>query len=402
MSARGTSRDSSLTALLIGGDRDLAQQLLASLEETHSFEVLSDLKGYPNEPTLEMRLRQIQPEVVFMDLATDFEAANRLIHFVSTFQPPTQVVGYHSANDPDILIRSLRAGATEFLWAPFDKAAQKEAAARIQRLRQPEGRIAQESGKVLAFSSAKPGAGATTLATQTAFAIRRLTGKKVLLADFDLFGGAISFSLKLNPTYSLIDALERSEHMDPALWVSLTAPCCGIDVLAAPDAPVSDSYEFSRFHEVIEYSRMMYDWVVIDLPTVFHRLSLYTIAEVDQSMLVTTSELPSLHLSRRAVSMLAQLGYTKDRFQVVVNRSSRKDGISVADMERIFSASIFATCPNDYYPLHAVVTRGEPLDPNCELGRAIENLTSKVAGLTQKDRRLGPAALDQKPVLLES
>jgi Flp pilus assembly CpaE family ATPase len=100
--------------------------------------------------------------------------------------------------------------------------------------------------------------------------------------------------------------------------------------------------------------------------------------------------------------MLAQLGYTKDRFQVVVNRSSRKDGISVADMERIFSASIFATCPNDYYPLHAVVTRGEPLDPNCELGRAIENLTSKVAGLTQKDRRLGPAALDQKPVLLES
>ena len=99
--------------------------------------------------------------------------------------------------------------------------------------------------------------------------------------------------------------------------------------------------------------------------------------------------------------MLAQLGYTKDRFQVVINRSSRRDGIGVADVERIFSASVFSTCPNDYYSLHSVVTRGEALDPGCDLGRAIGSLTGKMCGLTQKDRRSGPTALDQKPVLSE-
>lgn len=401
MMARGISRDSTLSALLITEDKELARQLQAALAESRVFDVLSELKSYPQGQTLEIRLRQIQPDVVLLDLGSNLQAAIQLIRVISAYQPPIQVIGLNRTNDSAILIDSLRAGASEFLHAPFDVSAQREAAARIRRIREPDGPGPQEYGKLLAFSAAKPGSGASTLATQTAFCLRRLTGKRVLLADIDILSGAIAFALKLNPTYSLLDALEHSSQLDPSLWASLTVNCGGVDVLAAPDMAGSDTVEFGRLHDVLEYSRVLYDWIVVDLPTVFHRLSLFVLSEADQSLLVSTSELPSLHLARRAVGMLGQLGYGKERFQMVVNRLNRKDNISTSDMEKIFTCSVFATFPNDYYALHKAVTRAEPLPADCELGRAIEQVTARIAGLAVKDKKTGASLVEQKPVLSE-
>jgi len=159
--------------------------------------------------------------------------------------------------------------------------------------------------------------------------------------------------------------------------------------------------EFSRLHEVLEYARMLYDWVVVDVPTVFHQLSLFVLSEADQAYLVSTPELPSLHLARRAVNMLGQLGYGKERFQMVINRLNRKTDISTTDMEKIFACPVYASFPNDYYALHRVVTRAEPLAADCELGRSIEQVSLRIAGLGPAEKKSGGAPLDSKPALSE-
>lgn len=402
MNGRGQNREPALTALLIAEDRALAQSVQSALAGARLFEVLSDLKSYPQEQTLEIRLRQIRPDVLLIDLATDFEAAAALIRFVAGVQPPIQVIGLHHDTRPEVLIPSFRAGVSEFLSAPFDVEAQREAAARIRRLREPEGRSAKDQGHIIAWTSAKPGSGASTLATQCAFTLRRLTGKRVLLVDMDMMSGSIAFALKLAPTYSILDAIERAEHLDPRLWSALTVGVSGLDVLAAPDSASNAEIDYSRLHDVFEYARVLYDWVVLDLPMVFHRLSLFALSESDQSFLVSTSELPSLHLARRAVGMLAQLGYGRERYQMVVNRMSRRQEISAADIEKIFTCPVFATVPNDYHALHKIVTRGEALSPDCEVGRAIEKISARVAGLAHGEKKARPAALETKPALSES
>ena len=125
---------------------------------------------------------------MLLDLVSDIEQACETIRVVSSFRPPAQVIGLHHSKDSQAIVRSLRMGASEFLHSPFDASAQKEAAARIRRLRQPEQPAEQEPASVICFSSTKPGSGASTLAAQTAFALRRLTGRRVLLADFDPHG----------------------------------------------------------------------------------------------------------------------------------------------------------------------------------------------------------------------
>ena len=158
-------------------------------------------------------------------------------------------------------------------------------------------------------ASTKPGSGASTIATQTAFSLERITGKRVLLADCDLTGGTIGFYLKLSHNYSLVDALQHAEHLDPALWNSLTVNYGGVDVLPAPAAPYADAVDPARMRLLLEQARHLYDWVVVDLPSVFNQISLMAISECERAFLISTAELPSLHLTRKALTMLDQLGF---------------------------------------------------------------------------------------------
>jgi pilus assembly protein CpaE len=237
-----------------------------------------------------------------------------------------------------------------------------------------------EMGTVVGFASSKPGSGASTVATQTAFSLHRVTGKKILLADFDLTGGTIGFYLKLSHNYSLVDALQHAEHLDLALWNSLTVNYGGLDILPAPAAPYADGIDAARLRILIDHARRMYDWVILDLPSVFHRTSLMAISECERAFLVSTGELPSLHLTVKALKLVDNLGFPRDRFQVLVNRVDKRVDIGVADMEKLFGTPVHAVLPNDYFSLHRVVTLGQPLGPDGELGRSIENVAVRLSG----------------------
>ena len=397
-------RVSPLTALLICPSRELAQQFMSSLADSKSFQIVGDLKNYPTPQTLDIRLRQLQPEVVFIDLATNLDLACTLIELITPVRPEVHVVGIHSTNDPSALIRTLRIGAHEFLHAPFERKEQEEALGRLRRLRAPEPTELPEPelGRVVAFASAKPGSGASTLATQAAFALKRLTNKRVLLVDCDLMGGTIGFYLKVNHQYSLLDAFDRAHQLNASIWSALTVSVGGVDILPAPETPFASTPNTAALHDVLGYARILYDWIVLDLPAIFSRFSLAAIPESDSAYLVSTSELPSLHLARKAVALLGQLGVEKGRFQVVINRINKRDNISSSDMEKIFNCPVHATFPNDYFSLHRVVTLGQPLGPDSDLGRSIDGVAGRMSGNLLQEKRKGTSLFDGRAALSQA
>ena len=380
MQSQTTTSETALSALMIAPDRALATQFSRAMENLGAFEVLLDIKSYPSEQTLDIRVRQLRPEVVFVDVASDLDQSIAIIARIALMDPQVTAVALDSRSDSDTILRVLRAGASEFLYAPFDPAATSDAVDRLFQLRKPERASQAELGSVCVFSSVKPGSGASTLALHTAFALRRLTGKRVLLADFDLAGGTIGFYLKLNHTCSMLDALERAGNLSVPLWTSLVSAVGDLDILSAPLVPCTEVIDTGRLQTVLEYTRTMYDWAVIDLPVVFQRTSLMVLPQADRTFLVSTAELPSLHLARRSITMLEQLGLSRDRFQMVVNRVNRRDGINGADIEKVFTSPVCATLPNDYFSLHRVVTLGQSLSADTDLGRAIDSLAGQLAG----------------------
>jgi pilus assembly protein CpaE len=398
MSVR-VQREAEITALLIAPNRELAQLFASTIPQTQAFQILADLKSYPPQQTLDIRVRQLKPNVILLDLATDPAQALELVRATSAMTPPVLVVGLHTHNDSQAILQSLRAGASEFLAAPFDLATQREAISRLRRLVQPEPQQEAEAGHTVAFASSKPGSGASTLATQTAFALQKLTGKRVLLADCDLTGGTIGFYLKLSHNYSLIDALQHAEHLDPALWNSLTVNYGGVDILPSPAAPYAGPVDAARLRMLADHARWMYDWVILDLPTVFSRTSLMAVSECDCAFVVSTAELPSLHLTRKALTLVNQLGFPGDRFKILVNRVDKREDISISDMEKLFGCGVHASLPNDYFALHRVVTLGQPLGAEGELGKSIESVAQRLTGALGGSKKNPASPRELKPAL---
>jgi len=389
MEQRATQPQSELTSLLISPNRELAQQFSATLPAARSFHILAEMKTYPPVPTLDIRLRQLRPDLVFLDLTTDLDAATALIEFIAGIRPPVYVVGLHTQNASDAILRSLRAGATEFLYAPFDIEMQKQAVGRIARLRKPAKQSETERGRLVVFSSSKPGSGASTLACQTAFALSKLSGKRVLLADFDLCNGSVAFFFKISPWNSLLDALKQIEENSQPDWSTLVTNTEGVDVLAAPDTPAETSVDQDRLHVALESVREIYDWIVVDLPSVFEKLSLLTISDSDEAFLVSTAELPSLHLTRKAVAYLGMLGFGLERYKVLVNRLGKQEGIKSEDMAKIFGAPVHAMFPNDYLSIHKGLTVGAPLGGKCPLGKSVEAFAGQLAVRAQAEKKAG-------------
>lgn len=393
MEARASNSQSELTSLVISPNRELAQMFAATLPSTRAFHILAEMKSYPPVQTLDIRLRQLRPDLVFLDLVSDLNQAAELIEFVATIRPPVFVVGLHTQNDSEAILRSLRAGATEFLYAPFDIEMQRQALGRILRLRKPVKRVETERGRMVVFSSSKPGSGATTLACQTAFALRK-QGKRILLADFDLMSGSVAFFSKISPWYSLADALKQMEEGGQSDWSSLVVAGDGIDVLPAPSTPLDARIDPDRLHDLLEAVRTQYDWILIDLPGIFEKLSLLTISDCDEAFVVSTAELPSLHMTRKAVGYLGMLGFGSDRYRVLVNRLGKQENISSEDIAKIFGAPVHATFPNDYLSIHKGLTTGAPLGVKCPLGKSVDTFSGQLAARAELDRKKSGARLN--------
>lgn len=373
------NRAITLKALMIAPDRDLSDGFSAAPYVAEAFEIMADLKAYPSDQTLDIRLRQLDPDVVLLDVASNGDRALAVISYLASRRFGASVVALDRRSDSETVLRMLRAGASEYLYAPFEEASTRDAAARLLRLRGPDSVQQEEAGTVLAFSSVKPGSGASTLALQIAFALRRVSGKRVLLLDLDMTGGSLGFYLRLEMTASVADAVAHADQLTPRLWNSFVTGCDGVDVLPSPAMPVDEAIDLGRLQTVIDYARAAYPWVVIDLPAVLERTTLLTMSQADRTFLVTTSELPSLHLARRAVATLDQLGFPKERCEMIVNRVESGAKMRPAELSKLLACPVQLTLPNDYFSLHRVVTLGKPLGEDGLLGGAIGRLAELTA-----------------------
>ncbi len=382
-----------LPALLIAPDRALAEEFLRTVPQVRAFQILGDLKTLPTEQALGMRLRQVEPEVVLVDVSGGLGPAGEVIRSVLRERPTVQVIGLGRSADPDLIVGSLRLGASEFLYAPFSIDAQQEAVSRLRRLRRPTRPAERSQGKVLAVASAKPGSGATTVAIELALALERAGGELVLLIDADPAGGTLAaaadpagLSTEDGAIASVTEVLESGGTVN---WHRRTLRSGVLDLLPAPAEPFAGAVNLLALQELLEQARAAFDWIILDLPVLFDRISLTALPPADIYLLLTTPELPALHLTKRALGLLETLGFGRQSVRVVVNRASRREGLGPADYQKIFAQPVAALLPPDSGSLGRRLAEGtmfRPLGAGSELGRAIERLAHQLRAELDKNK----------------
>jgi pilus assembly protein CpaE len=366
--------------LIICPDRTLFHGLTAVLGELTPGSTFTDLKVYPPRRALTDSVNAEQPNLCFLDVGSSWDAAVTVINELSSITPPIPIVAISAGNDPDIILRSLRQGASEFLFQPFAIEQVGVALDRLMRQKLDNGVQSRELGKVYCVMPAKGACGASTLACNLAAQLQKVNSKKrVLLADLDPSTGTLSFLLKLKSSYSFVDALSHASQMDEDLWKALVSPALGMDILLCPENPV----ETIPVHEapaMIEYSRENYGAVVLDVASPYGNWVEQIAKLCDDLILVTTNELPALHATQRAIAHLERSGIERSKIRLVVNRYDANQGLDRNAIQTALNLEIFQVLPNDVDAIQKSLLEGKPLGAGSSLGKSYALLADNLAG----------------------
>ena len=334
------------------------------------------------------KVERTRPDALVIEIARLRDPLEEVIRKTRAVLPDVMLMALHNAADPETILGALRAGVNEYLHPPLEtnlrRALERRSTERT-RLRDPNNL----GGKTLGFFSAKGGCGATTIACHTAVELGRENGRKILLADFDVDAGIISFLMKVKSPYSILDAINNLHRLDASYWKALVSNGIpGLEIIPSPSTLASRSQpKQDQLRHVIGFLRTNYDFSVLDLGRSLNRMAIGAIEEIDETYLVTTLEVPALHQAKQIVQTLLDSGYGKNRLRLVLNRVPKRVDVTPDELEKMLGLPTFSMLPNDYPELYDCYSEGKLLPRNSNLGGHIARLAAKVAGVSAEPQK---------------
>jgi pilus assembly protein CpaE len=284
-----------------------------------------------------------------------------------SFYHKIAILALSSATDPDLLLGAMRAGYSEFLGKPFDRDEFTDSLTRLDHRWSATIARPVNSGKILSFFGAKGGVGTTTLAVHLAIYLVRRWGKKVLLIDNHAQLGHVSLYLGMDGSnHHFYDLVQNVSRLDQELLRGFIAThSSGLDVLSSPDVYGSAwKTEADAVERTLEFLSTQYDFVVLDCEASFEDINLAVVAFSNWIYLVATPEIGAIRDLSRYVDGLIQNEQATKKLQVVINRYSSNEAVTIEQIEKAVHLPIAIKVANHYAELVKAINVGEPLSPD--------------------------------------
>jgi pilus assembly protein CpaE len=340
------------------------------------------------ESTQQGRLRSAEPQVVLVETleAQELALAVRLVY---QLLPGSWIFAVSEKTDPELIIETVRAGAREFLTKPLDRASLAEALDRYASEHRP---VFGEEGKVFTVTSAKGGAGSTSIAINLASSVSKFPSAHVALVDLIYPLGDITAYLNLKPKYTLADAVRSVSRLDPVLLETFVSQSGEVSVLAGPgEFGSGPAFSVDTVSKILSVFQQAYSHTIVDASSASDEQLIRLVSEVSEAIVVVlTPEIPALWRTLRLLELMDSHG-AGDKLKVVLNRSHKKDEITRKDIEKTLGRDIFWSLPNDYRASIDAINAGKPLVSMNHSGLAgsFKEFTENLTGMEFKQSRKG-------------
>ena len=142
------------------------------------------------------------PDIAIVAIDEDTERALTLVTDISREHPDCGVIVISSATDGQLILRSMRSGAREFLNSPVQLDELMGALDRVSST-SSGGTQGSKSGVIIPVAGASGGVGTTSIAVNMAVALASNPERSVVLVDLDLALGDADIFLDLMAEYTL-------------------------------------------------------------------------------------------------------------------------------------------------------------------------------------------------------
>jgi pilus assembly protein CpaE len=344
-------------ALISPGEEQL--RLLRRAIEAQRATIVREFSAYPTYAQLDAIL-ELECDAVVVEIDSELDVAMDLVETICTRKPLATVMVYSSAADSELMARSMRVGAREFLTGIVPNTVLQDALVRAAARRTQQAK--KVSGNTMVFWGAKGGSGVTTIATNFAIALRMEAAAEVALLDLNPHLGDVAVLLGITPRFTVTEALKNAKRLDQELVSGLFSEHrSGVAVLAAPDEyEPSLALENRAVGKLIDVVRNKYAHVVVDAGRDVGEAAEAVLQIADTIYLVTQLDIPSLRNAQRLITYMQRSG--NPRIELVINRHDpRKEDIDDAQVAKALGLSPKWKVANDYAAARRTSNAGTPL-----------------------------------------
>jgi pilus assembly protein CpaE len=346
------------------------------------------LAGGNDTEQLYEEIVRLKPAAAIIALGPNADNAVRFIEKLNAECPDTALISAAQDASPDMILRSLRAGAREFLRIPISADELRTVLDRVSEFCTKQVESPKKKGRMVAVFSSKGGCGTSFIATNLAAA----TNSKTVLVDLNLQAGDLPLFLGLEAKYSMADMVEKRQRLDETLINSLVTPHSQhLSLLAAPrEADSADEIEPQHIFEVLQKLREHYDYVVLDPQHTFDSITLAALDQSDEIVLILTLDIPAIRSTQRALEIFDRLGYPRKKVRIVVNRWSKQIDLDLRQVEKFLGEPVVGFVPSDYQTAVGSINLGTPLvqaEPTSKIALEIRRIAQQMA--------LGLAPIDE-------
>ena len=370
------------------------------------------------EQAIEM-VADLNVHIVLMDINMPGMDGVTATTRITSRHPNSAVIMMSVQNEPDLLRRSMMAGAREFLAKPFSLDELIESIRHVNQLAQQSRRVVTETvivhggsmpaknrkARIVSVFSLKGGIGRSMLASNLAVAIRNQhPDKEVAIIDGNLLHGDQSVILNATEQKSVSDLVRNFHNLDRDLVTDiLVTHSSGVKVLLAPsDAQSGEQVTADHIRQVLQYMTTMFDYIVVDTRPSFDDVTLTLLDHSDKILLMLTLELTAIKGAKQYLELSDLLGYDSSRLSLVVNRATLQAGIPVDDVGASLKGEIVAKLPDDALAVMRSINEGVPIvqsSPSSLLAQEINRLAAALSrdADSEAEEREEPAATAQAP-----
>lgn len=330
---------------------------LAELDYIQITDVFTDIvNGYNS-------ILETRPAIVIIDISQKTDLALDIINKISINHKTCKIIVTSSNYSTDTIIKSMRAGAREFLPKPIIK---EELGMSLYKIKEQISGLRTDDGKcrVITTFSNKGGIGKTAIATNLALELANITKEKVALIDLNLQLGDITTFLDINPSFDISYVVQNLSRIDETFLLSTLEKYKDTNLYILADPPYLEQAEdisAEQISTLFSVLKKTFSYIVVDTGANFDGKTITALDNSDLILLITIVNLPAIRNCQRCLDLFERLGYEKEKTKIVLNRYMENDEIKIEDVEDVLEQKVYWKIPNNYFTIMSAINKGIPV-----------------------------------------
>lgn len=300
--------------------------------------------------------------ILLADLSTYKQQKLELILKVTKECKSCKVLALSDNPSVDLIIEIMRAGAKEFVPIPIIKSEFFESVNKL--LSEFNETKKTNNCKIISVFSNKGGIGKTSLATNLALELSKITKENIALIDLNFQMGDITTFLDLKPSFNISYMLENLDKINETFLLSTLERYKKTSLYVLADPPYfkqADNIQPRQITKLFNTLKETFSYIIVDAEASFEGKNIAALDNSDLVLLVSVANLPALRNTQRCLELFEKLGYDKEKVKIIINRYMENDEIKEADIEKVLSKKIYWKIPNNYFAIMSAINKGIPV-----------------------------------------